>query len=593
MIECKSCRYKCDFSEKRCPVCGSHLIPSVSEISSARTALDRAIADRDSSRILTLRHFLADAGECESEREYAKLLEKLGDSSRMDEAMHYYKLAAERNDPYSAYRYSRLVERLSDNHAKFWLRFSAVLGSIDAYPDAAELFSAEGNQAAAAYYRSLAAACDDTDSIVTMAKSFYDGIGVERSEPHAKWYLDKLIIPPISAIKLAYKLRSVKAEEPPKLSFPEYDKYLRTLSDEAAKHGFDTAHFYLTYTMYKRGSANAEVNLAILLAEGIGCESKPDTAYKLLQSAISRGNSSAAEYLGHEHLSGRIFDKSPELALEFFGKAAELGHVGAYEEMGDIYHAGELCEQNVARAIELYETAAARGSVSADEKAKKLKAVRRNYYLKGENIINRAGSVSADEAFDCFRSLAIATAMGEKNAPKLLAKCYAYGFGTEKDRPTAFLWFERAVEAGDRDAYLPLALCYSRGFGTSFSYKKAVKYLKAAANAGYTGAAQELNVLYKRKMNKMVRSLYSKAVRLIYMHKYDEAARLLSSFESLAYPKALYTLGCLYEFGRGVAGSDKAAANKYYDMAYRGSAAFGSFDDKDSRYKLKLLKMIR
>lgn len=593
MIECKSCQYKCDFSEKRCPVCGSYLVPDASEISSARTALDRAIADRDQSRILALRRFLADAGECESEREYAKLLERSGDDGRIDDAMHYYKLAAEKNDPYSAYRYSRLVERLSDAHAKFWLRFSAVLGAVDAYPDVSELFSGEGNESAAAYYCSLAAACDDTDSIVNMAKRWYDGVGVEQSESYAKWCLDKLIIPPISAIKLAYKLRSVKAEEPIRLSFPEYDKYLRSLSDEAAKHGFDTARLYLTYAMYKRGSANAEVSLAMLLAEGVGCESKPDAAYKLLESAISRGNSAAAEYLGREHLSGRIFKKSPELALEFFGKAAELGHVGAYEEMGDIYHAGEVCEQNVARAIELYEMAAARGSLSADEKAKKLKEVRRDYYLTGESIINRTGSVSADEAFNCFRSLAIATAMGERRAPKLLAKCYACGFGTDKDRALAFFWFERAVEAGDKDAYLPLALCYSRGFGTSFSYKKAVKYLKAAANAGYAGAAEELNALYKRKLKKMVRSLYSRSVRLIYMHKYDEAAKLLSSFESLAYPKALYTLGCLYEFGRGVEKSDKAAANKYYDMAYRGSPAFGSFDDKSSRYKLRLLKIIR
>lgn len=593
MIECKSCQYKCDFSEKRCPVCGSGLTPTASEISSARVALDRAIADKDPSRILTLRRFLADAAETESQREYAKLLEKSGDMSAIDEAMHYYKLAAAKNDPYSAYRYSRLVERTSDAHAKFWLRFSAILGSIDSYPDTAELFSTEGNETVAAYYCSLAAACDDTDSIVNMAKRWYDGVGVERSEAHAKWYLDKLIIPPISAIKLAYKLRSVKAEEPSKLSFPGYDRYLKSLSEEAQRLGFDTARFYLTYAMYKRGSANAEVTLAMLLAEGIGCESKPDTAYKLLESAISRGNSSAAEYLGREHLSGKIFKKSPELALKFFGKAAELGHSGAYEEMGDIYHAGEICEQDVARAIELYEMAAARGSLSADEKAKKLKTVRREYYLRGESIINRTGSVSADEAFGCFRSLAIATAMGEKCAPRLLAKCYAHGFGTEKDRATAFFWFERAVEVGDRNAYLPLALCYSRGFGTQFSYKKAVKYLKAAANAEYPGAAQELNTLYKRKMKKMVRSLYSTSVRLIYMRKYDEAARLLRSFESLAYPKALYTLGCLYEFGRGVDNSDRAMANKYYDMAYRGSSEFGSFDDKSSHYKLKLLKMIR
>ena len=119
MIECKSCQYKCDFSENRCPVCGAELVPTKEEIGSARTALDRAIADRDNSRILSLRRFLASVGETESQREYARLLEKTADGSVIDEAMNYYYLAAKKNDPYSAYRYSRLVERTSSVGAKF------------------------------------------------------------------------------------------------------------------------------------------------------------------------------------------------------------------------------------------------------------------------------------------------------------------------------------------------------------------------------------------------------------------------------------------------------------------------------------------
>jgi hypothetical protein len=82
-------------------------------------------------------------------------------------------------------------------------------------------------------------------------------------------------------------------------------------------------------------------------------------------------------------------------------------------------------------------------------------------------------------------------------------------------------------------------------------------------------------------------------MRLIYMGKYAEAVKLLGSFESLAYPKALYTLGCLYEFGRGVGASDKSTANKYYDLAAVGSGAYGSFTDPKSQYKLKILKLLR
>ena len=94
-------------------------------------------------------------------------------------------------------------------------------------------------------------------------------------------------------------------------------------------------------------------------------------------------------------------------------------------------------------------------------------------------------------------------------------------------------------------------------------------------------------------MKKMVRSLYSSAMSLIYQKKYAEAVRLLTSFESLAYPKAIYTLGCLYEFGRGVGRSDKARAAQYYERASIGGPEFGSFRDPASVYKLKILKMIR
>ena len=87
--------------------------------------------------------------------------------------------------------------------------------------------------------------------------------------------------------------------------------------------------------------------------------------------------------------------------------------------------------------------------------------------------------------------------------------------------------------------------------------------------------------------------IYSTSMRLIYMKKFDEAVDLLSSFESLAYPKALYTLGCLYEFGRGVERSDKVAANKYYDLAAIGNPTYGSFTDDGSQYKIKILKLLR
>ena len=46
------------------------------------------------------------------------------------------------------------------------------------------------------------------------ARIYFDGIGTPKAPEYAKWYMDKLRIPPIYAIKLAYNLRNVTSKEP-------------------------------------------------------------------------------------------------------------------------------------------------------------------------------------------------------------------------------------------------------------------------------------------------------------------------------------------------------------------------------------------
>lgn len=593
MFKCKQCGYEGDYTAEPCANCGAEPVIDEQDVAITKRELEKALADRNIGKIFASRHLLADSGNAIAQREFAKLLERGEYQLRdIDAAMEYYRLAARQNEPYSAYRYAKLVDRTSEVASNFWLKYAAVLGSINSYPDASALFSLEGREDVAAYYCSLAAECDDTDSITEMAKRWHEGIGVTQNLAYAKWYLDKMAIPPITYIKLAYKLRGVRAEEPKKLTFPDYDRHLRQLAEAAKKYGFDSAYFNLTTMLAKQGDINAETALAILYLEGKGTEKDITRAKACLELAVSHGSAAAAIYLGSEYISGKNYGQNPTLALEYFTKAASLGYTDAYERMGDIYHDGELGERDIAKAIELYERAAAGGSENARKKADELKATRLDFYLEGYKIINSTSPVSHDDAFNAFRSFAIATAMGEARAPRYLAICYAHGFGTEKDRTAAFYWFREAYNRADPEAYLPLAKCYIDGFGTNRNYKKATAAIKAAMARGIKGAEAELNAIYRQKMNKLVRRLYSTAMRLIHQKKFCEAVKMLSSFEALCYPKAIYTLGCLYEFGRGAPKSDRAKADKYYELACRGSA-FGSFTDPNSTYKLKILKMIR
>lgn len=594
MIKCKNCEYTSDYTGRPCPICGAKYVISEEDVKLAKYELAAATTEKNPQKIISCRHLLADGGDVESMREYAKILEK-GEYrvKDIDTAMNYYYRAAKSFDSYSAYRFSRLASRSSSDHADFWLRFAALLGSIDAYPEAAELFASEGKEEISAYYSSLAAECNDTLSIVTMAKRWYDGRGVVKNDSHAKWYLDKLSIPPISAIKLAYKLHSVRPQEPPKLTFPDYYRYLKLLADNAKTLGFNTAYFYLTSKLAENGDINAECALGVMLLEGKGCERDTKRALDVLDSNIKHGNPAAAVFLGEEYLSGYTLEKDTELAMKYFKKAAELGYPEAYEKLGDIYRCAEGADKDVGRAIELYELAAVGGCESARIKATELKAKREDFFLEAYRTLNLKEKVTEDEAFSAFRAAAIATAMGDIRAASLLARCYAFGFGTKKDRKSAFFWYKHAAENGDKDAYLYLGLCYSRGIGTAFSFDNAVKWLTEAAKQGEKNASLELDTLYKRKMKKLTDSLYAKAVELIYMKKYKDAADLLTSYEDLGHPKSLYTLGCLYEFGRGVAKSSRRKAEEYYELAFKGNERFGNFVDPSSRYKLVILKMMR
>ena len=215
MILCKNCGNEIVYTGKSCPVCKSTLAFDNEDAVSITKKLEYALKTKAYEEILECYHILADLGYKDAQIEYAKFLEKGQLTPKnLDLATKYFGSAARQNDGFAAYKYSRLLIRENDRYARFWLIFSAILGCPLAYPDVAEEFEDAGYEADATYFYSLGAASDDVYSTVTMAKRHYYGIGAIQNESYAKWYMDKLRIPPVYAIKLAYKLRRVKSSEP-------------------------------------------------------------------------------------------------------------------------------------------------------------------------------------------------------------------------------------------------------------------------------------------------------------------------------------------------------------------------------------------
>lgn len=581
MIRCTKCGYVGSYYGPKCPSCKEvfHLTPD--EIEEKVQEIEKAEELREYELAAEGHHILADAGRTESQKKYAALLEK-GDivARDLDAAMEYYYMAAEKNDATAAFRYARLAERASEKAASFWLAYSAALGCVEAYPYFAERLAKDGDDELSNFYYSLAAAYDDTDSIVTLAKRYYSGIGTEENLPYAKWYMDKLILPPIHAIKMAYKLRSVKAEDPGVPRHPDYDRMLRRLAIRAQDYGYDKPYHHLCKMLSDRDDMQARMILGMLYAEGMGCEVDADTALTLLESAAVHGNAEAYRRMGDIHVAGKLVPRNIDRALECYRAAAGLGMTNAYETMGDIFRQGELVPRDVARAIELYDLGAKEGHTSAREKAETLKNERERLCQVGKELARSTPEQS-------FRAFAISASMGYVPAYKEMARAFLEGRGIKKNRTQAYLWLEKAVESGDEDALYEYALCYSRGIGTAFNFKRATQLLAKAARLGSIEARDELERLMKQRRAHMLRGVYSKAMTLIYKKQFTEAEELLRICLKLGHAKGIYTLGCLNEFGLGIP-TNREMAFRLYETAFE-----LKFRDPRAVYKLRILRMAR
>ena len=581
MIKCKHCSFMNEGIDTKCKICGESLTPSESECKELLTTAKFLEAKKNYIEAVDIYRFLANLGITEGEREYAIALENGVLLSRDYElAMKYFFSAAKKNDPYSAYRYSRLAELECDRSAEFWLLYSAFLGCIEAFVRSAEVYSKRGDEETASYYLALASDAGDTDSTVAMAKRHCEGIGVERDLGYAKWYMDKFVFPPLYALKLAIKLRSVAPSIPPTPIFTGHKRVLKSLMAKAKEYGFDNAYFHLAKTDAESGTPESYYTLGKLYVEGVGTGRDVEYGMYLLEKAASVGYADAAKYLGDMYLSEKYFKRNIDRVLHYYKRAASLGKSGAYEMLGDMFYEGELVKPNLAYAIELYEFGAREGDAACREKVHRLHDEREHHFLTAE----RAKATNPRLAFYHY---AMSTAMGYIPSHRELARCFEYGIGTEKDRRSAFSWYKIAKERGDFDAGYDLGRCYARGIGTAFSFNLAVEALTPPAKLGNTLAEEELIRLFENKKRHMTKSLYSTAMRLIHLRKPQEAVPLLEVARGLEHAKSIYTLAALTEFGLGTASNRSLAEKLYRDAASAG------FHDNRQTYKLRILKMAR
>ena len=347
----------------------------------------------------------------------------------------------------------------------------------------------------------------------------------------------------------------------------------------AIDFGFDTAYAKLTAILAERGDGIAMTEHAEFLLKTPDEEGKEGenlrTALSFLNRAAHLGSPDAHLALAKIYTDGIYAEKSAAIAEEHLLAAADAkSSKGAYI-LADMYFVGGFVKRDVLRAIKLYEEATALGSMQAREKLLQIKSQREKSFAAAE---------TAENPTERMRFYAIAADLGHLGAMIKLAECFKNGIGTKINRRGAFLLYEKAAKHGEDAAFFPLGICYAFGIGTKLNYEKAKEFLVKADRIGNEEARAELVALMERKMKKASQRLYSTAMRLIHLNKFGSAKIYLEIATDVMHPKAIYTLGCFYEFGITLP-CDKEKAFELYSTA----STLG-FSDSRQLYKKLILK---
>ena len=586
MIICKKCGHEGPYEGQLCPQCQTRYTLTQSEVSAILEETHVARERREMETVRENYRMLADFGVTEAEREYGRHLEEEG---RWESAAVLYRRAAIAGDAIGAYRFALCNPELDERARRFWLCYASVLGAKESYFPTAETLSHAGDQEIATYFYILAADLDDTGAIVMLARRYAEGEGCERNEGYAKWYLDKFTVPPIHALRLAYRLRGVTSEEPPTPNHDRYGEFLKSLRRDACRYGFYGAEKYLAELLMAKGDVEATMRLAdIYLSEAeTDDEQKRAKAHKnaisALQLASANGSAEAYMMLGDFYRYARCgFRENEEEAMRLYAKAAELSSGDAYLTLAEMHLSDEHGKKNIPLAIRLLEEGARCGNDECFRRVSMLKDEREEAYQRGLKRF-------ASDPEGAMRDFATAVNMGYLKAQVKLADCYLKGIVTRgiPDKKTAFRWYKNAYELGVEEAITPLAFCYSRGVGTAFDNRRAIDLLKKGIALGDMRCKKEYDRLCQNRLKKSIRSLNSQASRLLYQHKNEEALRLLTALAKMDEAEAVYFLGACYEFGIGTP-VDRPLAYE----TYRRASDLGFTDERSTR-KAVFLKIVK
>jgi TPR repeat protein len=195
--------------------------------------------------------------------------------------------------------------------------------------------------------------------------------------------------------------------------------------------------FRQTLKSARVGAAEAQYELGLMYANGVGVEPSIEQAVHWVAQAAQRGLAAAQYLLGTRYASGIGVPQSEHQAVVWLAKAAEQGHAKAQLRLAQLY-----ARPHVAQAAELTRAAAEAGLATAQLALSQA-------YAEGTGV--------AQDADAALRWCQKAAEQGLAAAQHALADRYAQGDGVARDPALVLDWYRRAAAQDHVASYAAIA----------------------------------------------------------------------------------------------------------------------------------------
>ena len=199
--------------------------------------------------------------------------------------------------------------------------------------------------------------------------------------------------------------------------------------------------------------------------------------------AAQKGFSEAQNNLGLMYAHGIGVKQDDAQAVHWYRKAAEQGHAGAQCNLGRMYALGLGEKQDYAEAVCWYRKAAKQGHAVAQF----------NLGVMYEN--GRGVKIDLAEAAYWYRK---AAQQDHPDAQCNLGWMYDHGRGEKQDQAQAVIWYRKAAEQGHAVAQYNIGKMYAKGKGVEVNDVEACNWYFKAAKNGSKDAQLELASHYQQ-----------------------------------------------------------------------------------------------